>query len=397
MQRKSAIVQGRQLRIAVVGGGPVGSFAALALRHAVPAHVGIRFYEGGGLPPDDGRAAALIGGSLDKLEALGLLDAFRTRGTPMAGLRIVDVTGRLVRAPTALFSAAELDRAELGLSLPTREIVRTLREAIIETGSIEVVPGLLKSATRDPDGGWQLTGPNGQTEHADFVVACDGQNSMLRAKAEITVRRWSYPQTAITFAANHDRDHLDVSTEFHTAHGPFTLVPAGPCQSTVVWMTERRRADEMMAMPDAAFERAAEREIHSAFGALKLTGRRGAYPMGGLLAERVLAEDLALIGETAHAFPPIGAQGLNLGIRDAHGLAESLAQAFAVPDQAEDLLAVWEKDRLRDMRLITAGVDAFNQSLLTDLLPVAALRGFGMAALTAVPPLRQAVMRRGMG
>jgi 2-octaprenyl-6-methoxyphenol hydroxylase len=388
MQRNSATDQGKKQRIAVVGGGPVGSFAALALHHAVPAHVSIRFYEGGGLPPEDGRAAALIGGSLDKLESLGLIEAFRARGTPMAGLRIVDVTGRLVRAPTVLFSAAELDRAEL---------VRILREAIVETGRIDVASGLLKSAQPDPAGGWQLTGADGQTEHADFVVACDGQNSMLRARAEIAVRRWSYPQTAITFAANHDRDHLDVSTEFHTAHGPFTLVPAGAGHSTVVWMTERRRADELMAMTDAAFESAAEREIHSAFGALKLTGRRGAYPMGGLLAERVRGPDLALIGETAHAFPPIGAQGLNLGIRDAQGLAEALAQAFTAPDMAEDILAAWEKDRLRDMRLITAGVDAFNQSLLTDFLPVAALRGFGMAALAAVPPLRQAVMRRGMG
>ncbi len=117
--------------------------------------------------------------------------------------------------------------------------------------------------------------------------------------------------------------------------------------------------------------------------------------MGGLLAKRFVAPGIALVGETGHAFPPIGAQGMNLGFRDADTLADALAAGIAAGDP-EARLDAWDSGRRRDAGLRTAGVDAFNRSLLTDFLPVAAARGLGLAALKAIPPLRRAAMRVGL-
>ncbi len=86
---------------------------------------------------------------------------------------------------------------------------------------------------------------------------------------------------------------------------------------------------------------------------------------------------------------------MNLGFRDADTLADTLAEGISAGD-VEARLGAWDRGRRRDAGLRTAGVDAFNRSLLTDFLPVAAARGLGLAALKAMPPLRRAVMRAGL-
>jgi 2-octaprenyl-6-methoxyphenol hydroxylase len=383
--------------IAVVGGGPVGLVAALSLAKALPNN-GITLYAGRRKPAVDGRAAAIVGRSIEVLDALGLGDAFRATGAPLAGIRMIDVTGRLMRAPTTVFRSSDVDLAEFGVSLETADIVRLLMERVEAEPRIGLVAADLSSIAREGDA-WQLTDDQGQTASVRFVVAADGQNSLAREAADIPVRRWDYPQTAMTFAVRHTRDHEDISTEFHTAEGPFTLVPAGAGRSTVVWMAKHSTATRIMALDDVAFARAAERTCQSLLGALTLDSPRGAYPMRGLMARRFAASGLALVGETGHAFPPIGAQGLNLGIRDADTLASALAKGLNAGQSLEnlDLLSRWDQGRQRDAGLRTAGVDAFNRSLLSDLLPVAALRSAGLAVLGSVSPLRRAVMRAGLG
>jgi 2-octaprenyl-6-methoxyphenol hydroxylase len=382
----------------ILGGGPVGWLAALALAAAVPS-AAIRIVTGRRAPAEDGRAAAIIGRSMDILAELGLEAAFRAVGAPLAAIRLIDATGRLLRAPTTTFRASDVGEADFGVSLSTARIVGLLAEAARARGGIEVIAHDATAVERRDDGGFTLVLDDGRALAAPFLVAADGQRSLAREAAGIPARAWSYPQTALTFAVTHTRDHEDVSNEFHTPDGPFTLVPNGPLQSTVVWMTTPARAEQLLALPDEAFAREAERTCRSIAGKLTPRGARGAYPMRGLLAERFAAPGLALVGETGHAFPPIGAQGLNLGFRDAATLAEALGKAMARGEDigAPDVLSGWDRGRKRDAGLRTAGVDLFNRSLLAGLLPVDALRGAGLMALGAVPPLRRMAMRIGMG
>ncbi len=335
------------------------------------------------------------------LDRLSLGDAFRAEGAPLAAIRIIDVTGRLLRAPTTTFRAVDAGEPHFGVSLTTARIVALLEERLRQQGKVEMLPVDIASVTRD-GAGFVLTDDQGQVRAAPFLVAADGQRSLAREAAGIAVRRWSYPQTALTFAVSHSVDHDEISTEFHTTDGPFTLVPAGDRQSTVVWMTSPAEAERLMALDDQAFALAAEKTCRSLLGKLVLTSPRGAYPMGGLLAERFTAPGIALVGETGHAFPPIGAQGMNLGFRDADTLAEALeapfrqGQGHGDPDAIAAALASWDAARRQDAGLRTAGVDAFNRSLLSDLLPVTMARGLGLAALKSIPPLRRAVMRIGL-
>jgi 2-octaprenyl-6-methoxyphenol hydroxylase len=383
--------------VTIVGGGPVGLLAALCLARRNHG-MAIRLISGRRLPAEDGRAAALVGRSMDILADLGLEAIFRQEGAPLAAIRIIDATGRLVRAPTTTFRASDAGLSVFGFSLSTARIVALLHAAIRECAAISVEAVDIQAVTR-AEQGYTLTDDTGLASHADFVIAADGQRSILREAAGIAVKRWEYPQVAMTFAVSHPRDHEDISTEFHTAHGPFTLVPAGDRNSTVVWMTSREDSARLMALDDAAFALAAEKTCRSLLGHLQLISKRGAYPMAGLMAERFSAPGMALVGETGHAFPPIGAQGLNLGFRDADTLAAALTAATGAGHTfaEHENLDAWDRDRRRDAGLRTTGVDLFNRSLLSDLLPVSIARGLGLAALQQVPPLRRAVMRMGLG
>ncbi len=100
----------------------------------------IRLLSGRRSPPEDGRAAALIGRSMDILDSVGVGDAFRAEGAPMAALRMIDATGRLLRAPTATFRASEAGLDVFGVSLFTARIVALLRERVEASGRITLSP-----------------------------------------------------------------------------------------------------------------------------------------------------------------------------------------------------------------------------------------------------------------
>ena len=157
-----------------------------------------------------------------------------------------------------------------------------------------------------------------------------------------------------------------------------------------------RDAERRASLPaDALATEIAER-AHHRFGAVKLESALGKFPMKSLHATRLIAPRLALIGEAAHAFPPLAAQGLNLGIRDVADLCNALARCNINDTHAcANALSVYEDARRTDIDLRTRSVDALNRSLLATMLPMDFLRGAGLATVARFGPLRRALLREG--
>jgi 2-polyprenyl-6-methoxyphenol hydroxylase-like FAD-dependent oxidoreductase len=173
----------------------------------------------------------------------------------------------------------------------------------------------------------ELSLSDGSDLSARLVVAADGRNSRLRAASQIRTRAWSYPQAALTTILAHDCDHGGASTEFHTRQGPVhARAPARPPLEPGLG-DGPQHAKRLMALDDPALGLAIERQAHSMLGKMRIDGPRGLVPMSGLSVERYQAERLALVGEAAHVFPPIGAQGLNLGLRDVAALRDAVVDA----------------------------------------------------------------------
>ena len=126
-------------------------------------------------------------------------------------------------------------------------------------------------------------------------------------------------------------------------------------------------------------------------GTISDIGPRGDFKVAGLVADHLGGSRVALVGEAAHILPPIGAQGLNLGFRDAAALADCVADALNQgrdPGGPEAIDAYVGARRL-DVMSRSLGVDLMSRSLLTSLPPLQAARGLLMQGLQALPPLRR--------
>ena len=140
----------------------------------------------------------------------------------------------------------------------------------------------------------------------------------------------SYPQVALAICLKHSRPHRDTSTEFHTPAGPFTLVPLPGHRSSLVWVLEPAAADELSAFDDLQLAGEIERASHSILGKLDVEPGRGLFPLSVATARHFAGKRIALVGEAAHVIPPIGAQGLNLGLRDAATIGELVSSTGSV-------------------------------------------------------------------
>lgn len=381
--------QPRRIDIAIVGAGAVGLAAALALAgngHSVALLGPIA-------TPRDGRTVALFDGQWRFLQELGLDKALAAKAAPLAVMRLVDDSGSLFRQPPVEFRASELGLDAFGWNVENADLTAVLAEEAARR-EIALQPGLVGAIAPGPEG-VLLSGEGFEPLLARLVVGADGRNSKVRAAAGIGTQDWRYPQTALTAILDHRREHKDASTEFHTRSGPCTLVPLPGRRSSLVWLLDPSEAERIAALDGTEFARRVERQVQSILGPMSLAGPRGKVPMSGLSVERFAAGRMALIGEAAHVFPPIGAQGLNLGLRDVQALRDAVV---GVADPGNDrAIAAYDSARRSDVRLRTGAVDMLNRTLLTDLLPADLMRGAGLLALSRIAPLRRFVMRQGLG
>ncbi len=244
---------------------------------------------------------------------------------------------------------------------------------------------------------------DGSQVRAALVVAADGRDSAVREGLGIAVRRWGHGQKALVFTVTHDLPHDGVSTEIHRSGGPFTLVPLqdrdGAHRSAVVWMEAGPVAAALAAMDVEEFEAALNLRGCGVLGTLRLGSPRRVWPIITQLAARLDGPRAALIAEAAHVLPPIGAQGLNMSLKDIATLVDLAAEARTKGADigAPALLARYHRARHGDMLLRIAGIEALNSAAMAGARPLRDLRRAGLKALHGVTPVRRAVMRLGLG
>ena len=375
---------------AVIGGGPAGLVSALALTAA-----GIDTLIIAPSPQEDFRTTAFLAGSVTALNTLGVWEACRPHAAPLAAIRIIDNTRRLLRAPEVIFTAAEIGLDAFGYNIENRYLIAALQDRAAKLN----IPRISAPAlTVVPDHDRITIGLADGEVRARLVVGADGQHSLCRAAARIGSHRHTYPQTALTLNLAHARPHHDTATEFHTESGPFTLVPLPGRRSSLVCVLDPQRAAHTAAMSDAELAGELERRAHSLFGKTSVEPGRGMFPLAVETARSVAGNRIALVGEAAHVVPPIGAQGLNLGLRDAATVAEIVADARR---QGLDIgspaaLARYERQRRADVTSRGIAIDLLNRSLLTDFLPVHGARALSLFLVDRIGPLRRALMREGV-
>ncbi len=374
--------------VIIAGGGPAGLAAACLL-----AKDGVMTTLIAPPPIHDPRTVALMQPAIQLLKYLEIWPAdLEAQTAPLRKLRIIDETGALIASPTVEFDSKEIGLDAFGWNLPLALLLPALQNCAQNLG-VRFIEGTVDSAIPAEDH-ICIIFSNGETLEAQLAIAADGANSVLRASAGISTDTWNYDQTAIATSFAHSQPHNDVSTEFHRAAGPFTTVPMAGLRSSLVWMERPARAAEIMALDDQDLAAEIQVVTHGNLGLISAIGARKAFPMKGLTARRFAKSRTLLVGEAAHMVPPIGAQGLNMSLRDA-----ALAADLILGNEDAGAAAVLtEYNKLRRAEVLPRqqAVNFMNRSLLEGFLPLEAARVAGFTAIKLVPPLKRAVMRRGI-
>lgn len=377
-------------RVIVAGTGPAGLIAALAF---ADAGFGVSLV-GPEANAQDGRTTALMNPALVMLDRLGVLKPLAHKAAPLKIMRIVDATSRLIRSPVVTFRASEIDEHRFGLNMPNAVLNQTLAETVASQPAIEWHNSLVSAWRLEADraiavlaDGSEISGP--------LAVAADGRLSQAREAAGIAVSTRSYPQAALVLNFAHTSDHAFTSTEFHTETGPFTQVPLPGKRSSLVWVVKPETAQELAALDDGTLSARIEEKMQSMLGRVTVDSGRQIYPLSAATPWRFANHRVALVGEAAHVFPPIGAQGLNLGIRDISDLIDVAVKNRSDPGNAKALSA-YDFKRRPDILARSSAVNLLNMTLLSNMLPAQMARSAGLDVLRAFAPLRAFFMREGL-
>ncbi|MCZ4273113.1 FAD-dependent monooxygenase [Maritalea porphyrae] len=379
-----------QYDIAIIGGGLTGVAAArlAAERGFSVVHFAPAFAK-------DYRTSALMMPTVDFMLHAGLISDPHAFGTPLRKIRIIDATSRLLRAPEALFDSAEIEIEAFGYNFANCDLL----DAFSQPSQHFDVKETMVEQIKQENGHYKISSQDGTSVSATMLVGADGKKSKVRDSLGFASHTTPFKQSALVADVEFDRVEKETSVEFHYENGPFTLVPAGDNKINLVWLDDHEVLQKVANMPAADFAQELGKKSHHLFGHAKPLTKAFVFPLSNLAVPVVGKDGAFLIGEAAHAFPPIGAQGLNLGLRDVEDYVaaiDGLVPGFSATD-ARNASKKYDDLRQGDLKRTGGFVDGLFRSLITEMLPAQGVRLGGVWALKSLSPLRKFAFQFGMG
>jgi len=391
----------RPTSVIVAGAGPVGLLFALRLQRAVPG-CAIRVVDA--RVPEPWRADSVDARvyALSRASQLGLGELWgpilARRAAPYRKMQVFE--GDDPNGPAAIvFAAADIGEPDLGHIVEDRLLRSALLEGLAGTDvEIGFGPGLTDFEYRS--GRVHVTLSDGTALDADLLVGADGAESFVRTAAGIDVVRKDYAQRAIVAHVTTELPHRETAWQRFLPDGPLAFLPLADGRSSIVWTNAVAEAERLLGLDDQGFLSELNAASAGALGAITNCTPRRAFPLELKHAVRYTRPGVALIGDAAHAVHPLAGQGMNLGLRDAVVLADTLAAAIAAGEFPGDEFVLRRYARAQRahnlaMQMAFDGInELFGRRLGRWTGP---LRRLGMQAVAHAPPIRQGLMRRAMG
>lgn len=382
--------------VLIVGGGLVGASLAIAL-DALGLHVGlVEAAPAGTLPAVfDQRNLSFAEATVNALGALGVMPLLRA---PTGAIRRIHVSragdfGRL------RLDARDYRREEFGRVVVARDFGEALEARLAQLDRLARYRPATFISLADAESDHRAV--RIRDEHGErilrtrLLVAADGNRSALREALGIGVREHDYAQTLFVARLRTQRPPDGTAYERLTAEGPTALLPRGDGHYGLVHGVAREQADAVAALDDASFLARVQQAFGWRAGRFLSCGPRSAYPIVGGVAEAVTAPRAALVGNAAQSLHPVGAQGFNLGLRDALTLAECIAGTSDAGDPG--MLAHYAHRRAPDRERTLAFSDGLAR-LTSNASPLLRpLRSAGLVSADAMGWLQAWLVGGAMG
>ncbi|MBB3227656.1 2-octaprenyl-6-methoxyphenol hydroxylase [Luteibacter sp. Sphag1AF] len=382
--------------IIIVGGGLVGASLAIALDTAGYPAVLIEAAapRPGAQPSYDERNLALARATVNGLKAIGVWELAASRATAITDIHV----SRAGDFGSVRMSAAAEQVDALGWTLPARELGEALLRRLDTCRHLtRIAPGRV-GAIEANDAGWtvEVQTPEGIRRLATpLLVGADGTHSQIREQLGITARTHDYDQTLIVCTMTPERDPRGRAFERFTDAGPVAVLPLADRRVGMVLTVAGALGEDVAAMDDAAFTAFAQERFGWRLGRLSRPGKRHPYQIRRVAADALVARRAVVVGNAAQTVHPIGAQGFNLGLRDALTLSEMVTAA--TDPGADALLADYAARRQSDREGTMAMSHGLVRLACLEQPFLGPLRSLAMLAFDRVSPLRHAMARRGMG
>ncbi|TNH06683.1 FAD-dependent oxidoreductase [Testudinibacter sp. TR-2022] len=383
--------------VIVVGGGMVGSAAALGL---AKLGLNVQLIEQGSLPhfsaeqPYDIRISAISAASvklLQELQAWQTIHAMRT--CPYRQLETWEIDGFSTR-----FSAQDLDLPELGYMVENNLIQLGLWQtfpAYPNLGSqLNAEIQQLEKCGHD----WQLRLTSGECYHAPLVLACDGANSKLRQIAGIGLTGWQYRQSCMLIVVETALAQQDITWQQFFPSGPRAFLPLLGNQGCLVWYDSPERIRELQKMPLEKLDKEIAQAFPARLGAVK-SQQAASFPLTRRHAQDYYKNGIVLLGDSAHTINPLAGQGVNLGFKDVSVFLTVIAAAQKCGQAINDetVLARYQRLRQKDNLLMQSGMDLFYKGFKENLLPLKVLRNLALVAVDKATPIKKQALKYALG
>jgi 2-octaprenyl-6-methoxyphenol hydroxylase len=392
-------------RIVIAGGGVAGLCLALALKQALGAGFAVVLADPAlaAVPRPDNRAYAVAAAAQAMLRALGIWEAVAQTAQPMTEMLVSDSRSNDAVRPVFLTFDGEVEPGQpFAHMVENAALIEALRAAATEAGVVLRPEGVRSFEAHDA--GIEILLAGGENLSATLLVAADGARSKLRELAGIGWVGWGYRQSGLVATLSHERPHGGRAVEHFLPSGPFAILPlrdGGKLghRSSIVWTEASENVPALLSLDAADMIVEIERRFGLELGEIALESTVTAHPLGFGVARRFVAERLALLGDAAHLIHPIAGQGLNLGLKDAAALAETIVDAarLGLDPGGLDVLEEYERARRFDTVAMGAVTDGLNRLFSNDATPVRLVRDLGLGLVDRLPGLKRFFIREAAG
>jgi ubiquinone biosynthesis UbiH/UbiF/VisC/COQ6 family hydroxylase len=385
--------------VVIIGGGLVGASLALALKNSGLKIALVESRPPAPLPADeswDSRIYAISPGSASFLQDLGVWQALdEARITPVYKMAVFgdDNAARLD------FSAYDIGCSELAFIVENRQLQIAVWDSLKrQKKHIKVFCPAQCASLEWAESHAEFHLEDGSLLQAALVVGADGLNSWVREQGKVEVSRHPYLQIGVVANFRTERRHHNVAHQWFRRDGVLALLPLPGKMVSMVWSLQEEQARPLLDMPEVDLCDEVRIAASRMLGEMQLVTRPAGFPLNFVHVKQLVRPRLALIGDAAHGIHPLAGQGVNLGLRDARELANTLALRGLEPDCGEYLLLRrYERARKEDILALELVTDGLQKLFANPNPTLVRLRNLGLEITNRLPVMKDRLIQHALG